>query len=91
MRIDLRIRIGTSHPCGLATKTIELEFAPTLEMTYNDGTWKGAEGRKIIDISIECPLDETRPYLAVALTRDESGTLDQLKGTYESWGWKVLG
>jgi|GEM_PF-5811477 len=87
MRIDLGIMIG-QHPHGWASKIIELDFAPTIGMSYNDGTWKGVEGRKIINVSIECPPDET-PYLVVSLTPDNSATVEDLKATYEAWGWKV--
>jgi len=90
MRLDVVILIGNGRGSyASARKTIALDFAPVPGMKYDDGTWRDSGGRAIIEVSIECPPDET-PYLNVALKPDDSGAKDNLSPTYKANGWDIV-
>ena len=87
MQVDFGITIG-SRPYRLATKTIQLSFAPVVGIVYQDGTWKG-DGRKIIEVTIYYPPVVETPSLYVVLELDDSEATDVLSPTYEAHNWKV--
>lgn len=88
MNVQLSIVIGRGQieECRVATKMIELDFTPAVGMGYLDGTWQA--DRKIEFVSIK-NLSGDPARLGVSLGVDETGSVEQLRATYEEWGWKI--
>ena len=86
VKLTMAIGKGEVEEPRLATKMIELDFTPAVGMGYLDGTWQ--VDRKIEFVSIE-NLSGDPARLVVSLGVDETGSVEQLRATYEEWGWKI--